>query len=96
MPAVQATRERPHPDGCPPAAAFLDPGRDRLRVGPHLPAQPGERLVQLALRRALEEPSDLGQQVGPAIRQRLELGYRGGLLVGTQFTSLSAMPGLPR
>ena len=48
---------------CLPAAAFLDPGRDRLRVGPGLAAQPGalpcERLVQLPLGRALQDPGHL-------------------------------------
>ena len=67
------------------AAAFLDPGRDGVGVGPGHPAQPrggpGQRLVRLALAGALEDAGHLGQQVGPARGQRAEFGQRGRLLL---------------
>src|SRR5690349_7686581 len=66
------------------AAAFLDPARYGLGVGPGHPAQPrrgpGQRLVWLALAGALEDPGHLGQQVGPASGQRPDFGQRGRLL----------------
>jgi hypothetical protein len=64
---MQATRERRQPRSRRPLPAHLGPRRDRLRVGPGLAAQPGglagQRLIVTALRRALEDPRDLGEQV---------------------------------
>jgi len=72
----------------PPAPPFLGPRRDRLQVGPSLPAQrrrpPGERLVRLALAGSLEDPGHLGQQIGPAARELAQHGPRGGFLVAVQ------------
>jgi hypothetical protein len=81
-----------------PAPPFLYPPRYRLRVGTGLEAQagslPGERLVRLPFRGALEDPGDLGQQVGPAARDGAEPGYRGGFLVLGERAPLRVMPGL--
>jgi hypothetical protein len=41
----------------------------------------GQRLVELALRRSLEDPGHLGQQVGSAARELAQRGRRGSLLV---------------
>jgi hypothetical protein len=55
-----------------PAPPFLHPPRYRFQVGTSPAAQvrglPDERLVELPLTRALEDPGDLGEQVGPAAR----------------------------
>jgi hypothetical protein len=56
---------------------------------------PGERLVEFALGRALEDPGHLGQQVSPAGRELAKPGHRGGFLVRSQVTPLRAVPGLP-
>lgn len=81
-----------------PAPPFLNPPRYRLRVSPGLTAQvrslPGERLVQLPFRGALEDTGDLGQQVGPAARDGAEPGYRGGFLVSGERAPLRVMPRL--
>lgn len=42
------------------------------------------------------EARDFGEQVGPAAREGLELGHRGGFLVGRKVTPPGAMPRLPR
>jgi len=67
-------------------------------VGPGFAAQvrgtPGERLVELALGRPLEDPGDLGQRVGPARRERAQLGYCWGFLFPGERAPLSVMPGL--
>jgi hypothetical protein len=48
------------------------------------------------LGRALEDPSDLGQQIGKARGQRAQLGHRGGLLIGGQFPPAGPVAGLAR
>jgi hypothetical protein len=77
--------ERRPPGVCRAAAAFLDPARYGVHVGPGHPAQPsggpGQRLIRLALAGPLEDPGHLGQQVGPAPGQRAQFGQRGRLLV---------------
>ena len=69
----------------PPAPSFLDPCRDRLRVGPGVPAQlcglAPEQLVKFALTRALHGPGDLGQKVGPDSCEHAQLPHRGGVLI---------------
>ena len=94
----QPARERRHPrSGC-PSPAFLDPRRNRGLVGACLAAQPrglpGERLVKLSLGRALEDPGNLGQQVGPAAGQLAERGHRGCFLVFGELPPLRAAAGL--
>ena len=70
---------RRHAAGTPPydrspAPPFLHPLRYQRLVGSCQAAQvrsaPGERLVELAFRRPLEDPGHLGQQVTPAAGQR--------------------------
>ena len=82
----------------PPAPPFLGPRRDRPRVGPGLAAQPHglarERLIQLALAGALEDPGHLGQQVGPAARQLAQRGHRGALLGAAQLAPPRPAPRL--
>jgi hypothetical protein len=39
------------------------------------------RLVQVAVGCALEDPGDLGGQIGPPARELAEFGHRGVLLV---------------
>ena len=77
---------------------MLDPRRDRLRVGPGLPAQASslaaERLVQLPLAGALQDPGHLGQQVGPAGRELAQGEHRSGLLVRSQLMPLGTAAGL--
>src|SRR6266487_1768672 len=77
------------------AAAFLDPARYGVGIGPGHAAQPsrgpGQRLVRLALARALEDAGHLGQQVGPALRQPPDFGQRGRLLVLRERAPLGAM-----
>ena len=72
-PVVQAARERRHPRGIPPPAPLGDPPWYRLRVRTGLTARlrrlAGQRLVQLALGRALHDPARLAQQVSPARRR---------------------------
>jgi hypothetical protein len=96
-PAVKATRERRHARGGPTAPALLDPGRDRLRVGPGLAAQlgglPRERLIELPLRGALQDPSHLGQQGHAPVRELAELGHRRGFLVPGQHAPPGVTPG---
>jgi hypothetical protein len=59
-------------------------------------AWPGERLVELALRRALEHPSDLGQQVGPAACELDQGGHSGGFLAAAQLAlGYETAPSLP-
>jgi hypothetical protein len=81
-----------------PAPPFLNPPRDGRRVSPGLAAQvrglPGERLVQLPFRGALEDPGHLGQQVGPAARDGAELGHGDGFLVSGERAPLRVMPRL--
>ena len=80
-----------------PAAAFLDPGRDGLRVGPGLAAQPGglpcDRLVELALGCALEDSGHLGQQIAAPVRELAQLGHRRGFLLPGQLAPPGMMPG---
>ena len=42
---------------------------------------PGAWLVQVAFGCALEDPGDLGEQIGPPARELAEFGHRGVLLV---------------
>ncbi len=51
-----------------------------------------ERLVEFPRGRALEDPGDLGEQIGPAVGELTELGHRGALLVPGQFAPPSVMP----
>jgi hypothetical protein len=84
----------------PPAPPFPDPRRDRPRVGPGLAREhrglAGQRLIRLALTRALEDPGHLGQQVGPAARELAQRGDRGGLFVAGEVTPPRVVPRLPR
>jgi hypothetical protein len=79
------------------AAAYLDPGRDCFRVGAGQAAQPrgpaGERLIQLALMRALKDAGDLGEQVTTSGRELGQLGYCGGFLVCGQVAPFGAVAG---
>lgn len=83
-PALTWSRERQQPGHLPPAPPFLDPPGDRLRVGPGRAAQVrgllGQRLVQLPRTEALEDSSDLGEQVGPAVGEFTQSGYCRGFL----------------
>ena len=76
-----------------------DPTGYRLQVGLRLGGtaarRTGQRLVQLAFARSLEDPGDLGEQVGTAARELAELGHRGGLLVAGERALLGAVAGLP-
>ena len=95
---MQATRERRTARGLSPPPSFGDPSGDRLRISPALTAQPrgtpGERLVQFALRRALKDTGDLGQQIRPAARKLAQRGDRGGFLVAAQLAPFRVMPRL--
>ncbi|SRR6266851_1464329 len=97
---MQAAGERRPPCRSPAPPPLLRPHRYRVRVGPGLPAQPrglpGQRLIQVALGRALEEPGHLGQQVGPAAREIAQRGHRGGLLVAGELPPPGTVAGLPR
>ena len=97
---MHPTRERRPRRGGPPAPPLLDPRRDRLRVSARLAAQrrglADERLIELALAGALEDPGDLGQEVGAAARQLGQRGYRGGLLVASELMPPRPVPRLPR
>ena len=92
-PAVQASGERRLPRRGRASAPLLNPRRDCLRVSPGLAAQhrslPLERLVQLSLGRAFQDPGHLGQQVGTAARELAQRRDRGGFLVFGQLTPLS-------
>ena len=94
----QAAGERRVPGVRRAAAAFLDPARDGVGVGPGQAAQPrrgpGQRLVRFALARALEDAGHLGQQVGPAPGQRSDFGQRGRLFVLGERAPPGAMPRL--
>ena len=60
----------------PKSSATLAPGRTAQfrRLG-------GQRLVQLALGRALHDPAHLGPQVSPATGELAQRSHRGGLLI---------------
>ncbi len=98
--AVQAARERRHPRGIPPLAPLGDPPWYRLRAGTGLTAQfrrlAGQRLVQLALGRALHDPAHLGQQVSPATGEPAQRSHRGGLFIRGQLAPLRVMFRLAR
>ena len=85
-PAAQAAGERRTACRGPPAPSLLDPRRDRLRVSARLAAQrgrlAGERLIELALAGALEDPGHLGEQVSAAVGELAQRSDRRGLLVG--------------
>lgn len=70
----EATREQRLVHRSPPASAFLDARRDRLRVAPGPAAEirslPLERLIRLALARTLQDPRHVDQQVRPAASSR--------------------------
>ena len=66
--------------------------RERQHPGVRRPA--GQGFVQFTLTRALEDPGDLGQQVGPPGGEPAELGHRSGFLVAIQLTPPGAVPGL--
>ena len=99
-PAVQAARERRHPRGIPPPAPLGDPPWYRLRAGAGLTAQfrrlAGQRLVQLALGRALHDPAHLGPQVSPATGELAQRSHRGGLFIRGQLAPLRVMFRLAR
>jgi hypothetical protein len=42
---------------------------------------PGEWLVQFAVGCTFEDPGDLGEQIGPPVRELAEFGHRGVLVV---------------
>ena len=89
---------RRHPGDRGPAPPLLHPlGYQRL-VGSCQAAQPrgapGQRLVELALGRPLEEPGHLGQQVTPAASQRTEFGQRGRFLLPGERAPPGVMPRL--
>ena len=83
--------------GLGPAPSFGGPLRDEGVVGSGEPAQggglAGERLIVLALGRALKDAAHLGQQVGPAAGEFAEFGYRGGLLVRGEVAPAGVVPG---
>ena len=62
----------------------------------HSPAAARQRLIELALGRALEDPGDLGQQVGPAARELAELGHRGGFFIAGELPPAGPVPSLAR
>jgi hypothetical protein len=66
-------------------ASLRYPLRDQGLIGTCQAAQvrglPGQWLVQLALGCALEDPGDLGEQIGLPARELAEFGHRGVLLV---------------
>ena len=76
---------RPHAGGTGPAAPLRYPPRDQGLIRTCQAAQvrslPGAWLVQVAFGCALEDPGDLGEQVGPPARELAEFGHRGVLLV---------------
>jgi hypothetical protein len=53
-----------------------------------------ERLVQLPLARALDDPGDLGQQVSAPCSELAQCGHRGGLLVLCEIPPPGAVLGL--
>jgi hypothetical protein len=73
---------RRHAGSCGPAPPFLGPLRDQCLVGSRQAAQvrcaSGEWLVELPIARALEDPGDLGEQVGPACGDLAERGLPPG------------------
>ncbi len=79
----------------PPAPPLGDPARYHIRVSAGHPAQhrrlTRQRLVQLALTRALEDPGDLGEQVSAGTGELAELGHRGGFLGCGELASLRVM-----
>jgi len=89
---------RRHPGDRGPAPPLLHPlGYQRL-VGSCQAAQPrgapGQRLVELALGRPLEDPRHLGQQVTPAAGQCAEFGDRRDFLSFGERTPPGVMPRL--
>jgi hypothetical protein len=70
----------------------LPPGQPRPRGT--AAQRPGQRLTQLALRRALEDPGHLGEQIGSAGRELAQRGHRGSLLVCGEVLPPGAVPGL--
>jgi hypothetical protein len=86
---------RRHAGSSGPAPPLGDPLRGKGLVGARQAAQlrggPGQRLVELALRRPLEDPGHLGQQVGPVACQRAELGHRSGFLLRCERAPLGVM-----
>jgi hypothetical protein len=99
-PAVQATGERRQISSRLAPPPLLHPPADQFRIRPGLPAQPGslpaKRLIVPPLRRTLEYPGHLGEQIGPTSRKRLELSYGGCLLVASERPPLCPVPRLPR
>ena len=51
-----------------------------------------ERLIELALAEALQDPGNVGQEVGSASGQLTELGHRGGVLSLGQLSPPGVMP----
>jgi hypothetical protein len=96
----QAPGERRLARRGPAPPAFLNPRRYRLKVGPGLPAQlrsaPGQRLIQLTLTGALEDPGYLGEQAAPAVRELAQCGHRSAFLVAGERPPLRPVPSLPR
>jgi hypothetical protein len=79
---------------------LLNPIQECRRVGTGLPAQPGglagERLIRLALGRALEQPGHLCQQVRPAAREFTQRGHCSGLLIFGEIAPPGVVARLPR
>ena len=57
---------------------------------------PGQRLVKLPLAGALEDPGNLGEQVGPASGELAQLPHRGRVFRPGQVASPGAVPRFPR
>ena len=64
-----------------PSPPFFDPCRDFLWISPGIAAQlgglPFQRLVELPLARALQDASDLGEQISTASGELAQLLHRG-------------------
>jgi len=90
---------RPHAGGPGPAAPLRYPLRDQglIRTGQaaQVRSLPGAWLVQVAFGCALEDPGDLGEQIGPPARELAEFGHRGVLLVPGQLAPSGMVPGSP-
>ena len=76
---------RTHTGGPGPAAPLRYPLRDQSLIRTRHAAQvrglPGAWLVQFAVGCALEDPGDLGEQIGPPARELAEFGHPGVLLI---------------
>ena len=87
---------RRHPGGLSPSLPLGYPQRNQGLVGSGLPAQvrgaSGDRLVQFAVRRSLEDSCHLGQQVTASRGERAELGERDRFFLSGERAPLRVMP----